>query len=530
MINKIIIKNYKIFDSFELNFNSDLNIVVGNNEAGKSTILEAINLTLSKRLNGRQIEQELSPYLFNKDCVDLYLKSLKETTPDSLPKILIELYFSENPELQFLRGSNNSGKSDDIGIKIEIAFNEDYKDEYEKLLENKDQIKSIPTEYYKVNWYSFANNAISNRSLPVGLSYIDATNIRLQSGTDYYMQSIISSGLETKERVELSVAYRKLKEQFSDQPSIRGINNNLNQKKGAITDKNLAISIDVSQKTNWETNLIPHLDDLPFQFIGKGEQSALKIMLALERQASESHIILIEEPENHLSFSSMNILISKIREKCSGKQIIITTHSAYILNKLGLDKVILLNSKKASFLNTLPEDTKNYFRKLSGYDTLRLILAKKAILVEGPSDELIIQKAYLLKYNKLPIEDGVDVISVRGLSFSRFLDIAKELNKEVVVVTDNDGDYENKVTKKYESYKDLSCIKICASNNNSLSTLEPQLVESNKLDVLKKIFNKSLNKKDMIDFMIANKADCALKIFDTQEKIEFPDYVKIAIE
>ena len=41
------------------------------------------------------------------------------------------------------------------------------------------------------------------RSLPIGLSYIDATTIRLQSGTDYYLQNIINNGLDDKERIEV---------------------------------------------------------------------------------------------------------------------------------------------------------------------------------------------------------------------------------------------------------------------------------------------------------------------------------------
>jgi len=537
MIKRIFIQNYKIFDQFDLELNSDLNIVVGDNEAGKSTVLEAINIALTKRLNGRLIEYEITPYLFNSECVDEYLKSLKDGKPVHLPEIIIELYLDAAPGLESLRGRMNSKKEDCIGIKIEIVFDEDYKEEYENLIKNVSEIKLIPAEYYKVQWYSFANNAITLRSLPLRLSYIDATTIRLQSGTDFYLQDIIKNDLNAKERVGLNVAYRNLKETFSQQESIKGINDKLTSKKGAITDKELSIAIDISQKSNWETNLVPHLDDLPFQLIGKGEQNALKIMLALERKAGESHIILIEEPENHLSFSSMNTLVSKIREKCEGKQIIITTHSAYVLNKLGLEHLILLhfngNTKKTetTTLKNLPDDTQKYFKILSGYDTLRLVLAKKAILVEGPSDELIVQKAYLKKYKKLPIEAGLDVINVRGLSFCRFLDIAKELKKDVVVVTDNDGDYENKVDKKYESYKKLSNIAICRSDNNSSPTLEPQIVECNKLEILNKILGKSFqDKKTMSDYMKTSKTECALKIFETQENITFPQYVEDAIK
>ncbi|MDR4496390.1 MAG: AAA family ATPase [Candidatus Scalindua sp.] len=497
MINKIFIQNYKIFDQFNLSMNSGLNIIVGDNEVGKSTILEAINLVLTKRLNGKMIENELSPYLFNRNAVKEYIKSIIEGKPTQLPEIIIELYLDDNSALESLRGSMNSKREDAIGIKLEIVFDEDYNEEYENLIKDK-KVQLIPAEYYKVQWYSFANNAITLRSLPVRLSYIDTTTIRLESGADYYLQDIIKTDLDAKERVELNIAYRDLKEVFSEQKSIKSINQKLTNKKGAITDKDLSISIDISQKSNWETHLIPHLDELPFQLIGKGEQNALKIMLALERKADESNIILIEEPENHLSFSSMNTLVSKIRDKCEGKQIITTTHSTYVLNKLGLEHLLLLHDTKITTLKNLPSDTQNYFKKLSGYDTLRLVLAKKAILVEGPSDELIVQKAFLLKHEKLPIEAGTDVINVQGLSFARFLDIAKELGKKVVVVTDNDGDYKNKVDKKYNDYQGCSNIMICRSDNDCAPTLEPQIVECNELTVLNKIFNTDFDKKDLI--------------------------------
>jgi len=529
MIKEISIHNFKIFESFRLSLNNDINIIVGDNEAGKSTVLEAISLALTKRISGKPIEYELSPYLFNTKCSHLYLQEINKKNHPEPPKILIELYLEELPELQILRGSNNSNKTDTVGIKLEVVFDDDYKEEYAKLLEDTSDKKAIPAEYFRVNWRSFAGNAITARSLPINLSHIDATTIRLQSGTDYYIQNIISEGLSPKERVALTIAYRELREQFSKQNAIKDINQNLT--KGALTEKDLTIGIDVSQKTNWESNLIPHLDELPFQFIGKGEQTALKIMLALDRKAKDSNIILIEEPENHLSFSSMSKLISKIADKCTDKQIIIATHSAYVLNKLGIEKVMLLNDQNCITLKNLSLETQNYFKKLSGYDTLRVILAKKAILVEGPSDELIVQKAYKQKHGKLPIEEGVDVINVRGLSFARFLDIAKELQKKVIVITDNDGDYKNNVLEKYKAYKDINTITICADDDNSAKTLEPQIVKCNSLDILNKIFGKTYSDTSLlITYMENNKTECALKLFETSEAISFPKYINEAVQ
>ena len=160
-----------------------------------------------------------------------------------------------------------------------------------------------------------------------------------------------------------------------------------------------------------------------------------------------------------------------------------------------------------------------------------MILAKKAILVEGPSDELIVQKAYKAKHAKLPIENGVDVINVRGLSFARFLDIAKELSKDVVVVTDNDGNYQRKVTEKYAPYTQVGTIKICADNDNSAPTLEPQIVKHNTLAVLNKVMGTTFaDKESLTKHMTDNKTDCALKIFESQEVVVFPSYILNAVE
>lgn len=76
----------------------------------------------------------------------------------------------------------------------------------------------------------------------------------------------------------------------------------------------------------------------------------------------------------------------------------------------------------------LPPSTRDYFMRLPGHDTLRMSLAKKVILVEGPSDELIVQKAFFATNSKMPLEAGIDVLSVNGLAGPRFLDIAKLLD------------------------------------------------------------------------------------------------------
>jgi putative ATP-dependent endonuclease of OLD family len=544
---KVNIENFKCYKGkFSLKLNQGANILVGNNEAGKSTILEAIHLALTGILNGRYLKNELSQYLFNREIDRTYIASLNTQSPLPPPYILIEIFLAgeECPTLALLKGNDNSDKSnDDCGVLFRIEFDEQYQSEYEELVKA-GGIKTIPIEYYKVTWRSFARDAITARSIPVKSALIDSASVRVQNGSDVYISRIIRETLEDKERVEISQAHRQMKETFMDTPSVKAINSKITA--GAnITDKEVKISVDLSTQNAWEMSLMTYLDEIPFHYVGKGEQSIVKTNLALSHKKSqEANIILLEEPENHLSHSKLNELIKKITSNLENKQIIVSTHSSFVANKLGLDHLILLNDLKSTRLNELSDDTKEFFSKLAGYDTLRMILCKKAILVEGDSDELIVQKAYRLNnHGKLPIEDGIDVISV-GTSFLRFLEIAQKINKTVAVVTDNDGNV-YAVKNKYADYlgdKKKPNIIICFDENvdtGSLmigdkkfnyNTLEPKLLKETGRDTLNRVFSTDYaSDDDLHKFMKGKKTDCALKIFDTNETIKFPQYILDAI-
>lgn len=533
MIKSIYIKNFKLFEEFTLECHPGLNIIVGKNEAGKSTLLEAIHLALAKRLNGRPAELELSPYLFNTHCVERYCAALKAGKRPEPPKIIVELTFEDSPEVAEMRGSNNHANVDAVGLRLEIGLDDDEaaREDYALLLENGAQITTVPIEYYKVFWYSFADKHISARGLKVKASHIDAATIRFQTGASFYLNAAIEESLSRKEQAALKWEYRRLKELFSERTAISAINETLKRRHSSLNNRSLSVGVDMSQRAPWEANLTPYLDDTPFHLAGKGEQHALKIMFAMDRESEKCQVILIEEPENHLAFGHMNVLLDRVAEKRGSRQVFVTTHSAFVLNKLGLDNTVLLRDGKPAFLSGLRPDTEAYFRKLPGYDTLRLILAKRTILVEGPSDELFIQTVYRQKHGKQPIADGVDVLSVRGLSFPRFLDIAKEVGHPTVVVTDNDCNYQRNVTERYAAYDTIPTITICADRDHARPTLEHHVLAASGLDTLNAVLGtKHLTEASMLDYMLNNKTDWALKAFDTDIPLGVPAYLIPALE
>lgn len=538
-IKKVKIRNFKCFkEDFTLGLRNGINVLVGDNDSGKSTILEAINLALSGLFHGRFLRNELSEHLFNKDAVEAYIRAPGK----GLPSILIELYL-DGEGVEKYKGDGNSEKdSGAAGIKFEVRFDEQYQTEYEELVNG--GVSGLPIEYYEIVIESFARERLTTRGISLSTAFIDSSGARYQNGSDAYVSRIVKDFLDEKELVALAKVHREMADAFKDSKDVEEVNKKIREANSLLSERELSLAVDMASRSAWESNLITCIDRIPFQYIGKGEQSLAKIAIALaHKKAQSANVLLIEEPENHLSHSRLNLLIELLLKDRDGKQIIVTTHSSFVANKSDLKHLIMLHEGKTVRFDDLNPDTRGFFQKLAGYDTLRLLLCKKAILVEGDSDELVVQKAYCDKHGKLPIADAIDVISV-GISFLRFLEIADKLGKPVAVVTDNDGNVEA-LQKKYAKYlgeKAKGHIKICFDSSVdarkelygekfNFNTLEPKILEANGRKTLGEIFGGSFTSDDeLLKHMKANKTECALKIFNTDKAVVFPAYIAEAIE
>lgn len=107
LIESLRLINFKKFKDQTFDLNEDVNIFVGDNNAGKSTILEALEIVLNFQYRGRPFSGEFSPDLFNGDTVATFLASPK--APADLPVLVIEADMKNVPDY---RGANNSLKKD----------------------------------------------------------------------------------------------------------------------------------------------------------------------------------------------------------------------------------------------------------------------------------------------------------------------------------------------------------------------------------------------------------------------------------
>lgn len=569
-IEKIKIKNFKCFgaETFELKFNAGVNIIVGKNEEGKSTILEAIHLALTSSYRGRNIKNALSQDLFNAESVSEYLREINNGIKNPPPEMLIELWLSnDNDTVKYEGNGNSEDKNEVSGIKLHIKLDEEQKQEYYDLL-NEGELLSLPLEYYSVDWESFSRQKLNAHSQKIKSVLIDSSNFHFQNAPDIFISHIVKDVIADSDKRKVVQACRQAKESFGKNRAIEILNDKIKQKVKSVSG-NVALDVTWGGVNDWEKYVTLKIEDVPFHQQGRGNQCIVKTELALAHErAREAPFLLLEEPESHLTFAKMNQLISCLSVIASNKQIFITTHSSFVANKLGLDNLILLRKKEILKFEDLSIDTYEYFKKISGYDTLRLLLSDRCILVEGDADELLVQKAYEQECEITHIEDGVDIISVHT-AFLRYLEIASRLKIKVAVVTDNDGDIEA-LEKKYAGYiksNKKEGILICYSHRVSTTytqinnkdyndnTLEPELIRANKRSVLEHILAPRLRRSffadpvllettvsddvtDCVDewnrnmrlLMKNNKTEAALCFFESQVKFEVPEYIKEAIE
>lgn len=344
--------------------------------------------------------------------------------------------------------------------------------------------------------------------------------------------------MNAQEQTDLSTAYRKSRHSFRENVVVKQLNASIRENV-KVNEKEVTIDLREDNIDEWKHQMSVNVERCPFENIGFGTQNSIKIELAVRNSNEQVNVIIMEEPENNLSFTNMTKLVNQVLES-TGKQVFISTHSSFVANKLDLGKLFLMYHGNIKPLAELPDETKKYFKKLSGYDTLRMVLAEKVILVEGPTDELIIQRAYLDEYGKLPIEDGIDVIVVDSLAFKRYCDIALLLGKDAVIVTDNDGNIQKSIQDKYADYIGNSNLIFLYEVDETLNTIEPSVLEVNcrteeLFEKFKQVISKNnsmmaKNKKEILDFMIHNKAEWALRVFDSEKEIEYPEYIKNAIK
>ena len=187
-IKHLTIIGLKKFKRLDIDFNKNMNILVGENEAGKSTVLEAINIVLNQQY--KNADKSVIKELLNKENEETFFK---EKTLDSLPKIQIEMVLAMTDNEKGLHefwGENRlSEPIVDYGILYECKFD----DECANILAQEIREGKIPYEYYIMTWNTFRGTPYKNIKKPFKSIFIDTSLKDTNSSFNYFNRALFSS-------------------------------------------------------------------------------------------------------------------------------------------------------------------------------------------------------------------------------------------------------------------------------------------------------------------------------------------------
>jgi hypothetical protein len=175
-------------------------------------------------------------------------------------------------------------------------------------------------------------------------------------------------------------------------------------------------------------------------------------------------------------------------------------------------------------LSELSPETVSYFKRLPGFDTLRIVLADRIVLVEGPSDEIIFERVFTDLYGLRPMACGIDVMSMRGLSLARGLELCERLGKSVAAIRDNDGIEPNELRTPLAQWLKPGSREVFIGEVAHGRTLEPQMIHHCGEAALRTALGIT-DKADLVTWMTREKTEAALRIASSKTPFTPPDYM-----
>lgn len=490
-IKNIHIENFRNFKCIDIPLNP-FTIVVGENDAGKSNLLDAIRLVLNNN-SLIYFSRSLSITDINKEAVDDFQKFLQENSSEiskkiddkefmkavykRIPVIKVKLTFDDAKteyQKQLLKDWINLDDEGEICFDVEYSYApQKQRDFIEECLFLQDKVESfmIPVEKYEYRIYSVNNSKGVNKEKVknFNVSVINAERDTFSENDKQNSYKLVSSLIErsiTKEdRAQIENSYNNFFEDIQGIKSFKQIFEKMQENKKF---ENLKDFID-------EMQLIPNFPNLKNIFtninIGYGEEFLYQkglgtrnfmylILLFSYFQNNDKifNFLCIEEPEAHLCVNNFNLVLDFIKKSVEVQndfmQLLITSHNPKVINKLKLNNVVILKNGKAISLKQVDGKLVNYLAKRPNFDTLRILFAKRLILVEGPTEEMFINT---LLDKELGILNEIEVIAIGQKGYKTFLDIWLLIHKDdssscIGVVRDFDNQPNAK--KEHQVYDD----------------------------------------------------------------------------
>lgn len=460
-LSKLKLKNFRKYRDLEVPFKEGLNVLIGENDSGKTAIIDSIRILLGTQSYEYYFIEEKD---FNDKSKELEIEctfSFKKESNDKVAKFLEWITFNEKKESRLIVRLKASIK--DFKVKKVVTAGEEGLDSRFDLLDDLrvtylKPLRDANTEL-TAGRFSRLSQILKNHKLFIG-----------QENSHTFLDTIKNFNKEINSYFKTG---------GDGESIISNINNHLDDFLGKerLADYNTDINIT-------EDNLSSILNSLNLKIsknkVGLGTLNQLYIALELllfETENNPLNLCLIEELEAHLHPQAQLRTIKHFQNKLNkNSQIILTTHSINLASSIKLENLILCKNNSAypmgSDYTKLDTDDYEFLEIFLDATKSNLFFAKGVIFVEGDTENILVPAIAEIIGRPLH-EYGVSVVNIGNVAFKRYSRIFlrkksdEDIGIKVAIITDLD-------VKEISNYKGI------VLNDEMLSRINKVLEQKGK--------------------------------------------------